>query len=152
MAPLMDGNTKILIDECLSPELVKIAETEFGCFSTFVPWLGTPPRGKVAWEDPDIVKKALSDDYVLVTNNRRDFVVKYYPASGASVHSGLIVIIEKTNLDAEFTLFRAVMDYIKTMGDTINKLVEIDVSGNISVAEWPNFDLAEPWQDPFKKK
>ena len=148
----MDGNLKILIDECLSPELTEIVKKEFGCYSVHVPWLGTPPRGQNAWKDPDIVQKILSDDYILVTNNRRDFVVKYFPTSGAEVHPGLIIIIEKSILEVEIALFRSVMAYVEAMGDTVNKLVEIDLAGNIREAEWPNFEMADPWQDPFKKK
>ena len=129
-----------------------MVKTEFGCYSIHVPWLGTPPRGSKSWKDPDIVRKVLADDYVLVTNNRRDFVVKYYPTSGAEIHPGLIIIIEKSTLDVEIALFRAVMAHVEAMGDTVNKLVEINANGTINVAEWPNFELVDPWQDPFKRK
>ena len=150
LASLIQGNLRLLIDECLSPELAEIAGTEFGCYAIHVPWLGAPPAAQRSWKDRDIVKRALSGDYVLVTNNRRDFVEEYFPASGAEVHPGLIIIIEKSTLNVEITLFRAVMTYVKTMESTVNTLVEIDASGKISVAEWPNLTTAEPWRDPFK--
>jgi hypothetical protein len=41
----MDGTTKFLIDECLSPELAQIAKNEFGLYAVHVPWLGKPPHG-----------------------------------------------------------------------------------------------------------
>ena len=47
-------------------------------------------------------------------------------------------------------MFRAAMDVIAGMADTVNKLMEVDSSLNVSVADWPNSDNADPWSDPFK--
>ena len=148
----MDGNLKFLIDECLSPDLTEIIKNEYGCQAIHVPWLGTPPRGHKAWKDPDIVERVISDDYILVTNNRRDFVAKYYPSSGMDIQPGLIIIIEKSNLEKEKHLFRIVMNHVESMDNTINKLVEIQANGNIRVADWPNFESDDPWRDPFKRQ
>jgi len=148
----MDSNTRFLIDECLSPKLVDIANGEFHFFATTVRWWGKPPYGHKSWKDPDIVEKLAAEPFVLVTNNRRDFVGKYYKSGGLDVHDGLVIILEKTDLSAEIELFRTVMRHIITMKNTVNKLIEIDKSGAIQVAEWPNPELADPWQDPFKAR
>lgn len=76
----MDQGTKFLVDECLSPELTDIIRHEFGMLAVHVPWLGKPPQGTKSWQDPDIVDRIAEHDYVFVTNNRRDFVNKYYPS------------------------------------------------------------------------
>jgi predicted nuclease of predicted toxin-antitoxin system len=147
---LMDANDKLLIDECLTPELVRIAKEDFGLFATYVPWLGKPPRGQKSWKDPDIVDRVAEDDFVLVTNNRRDFVRRYYRERGLDLHNGLVVIIQKVDLRTEMTLFRAVLEHVLSMEDTVNKLVEIDANGAIRVASWPDPGLKNPWTDPFK--
>jgi predicted nuclease of predicted toxin-antitoxin system len=57
---------KFLIDECLSPELVAIARARGHGESTHVTWLGMRSR-----KDWSIVRRAVADGYVLVTNNAR---------------------------------------------------------------------------------
>ena len=59
---------KFLIDECLSPTLVAIARERRYAQSTHVTWLG--PRAKADWA---IVRRAVEDGYVLVTNDAADF-------------------------------------------------------------------------------
>jgi predicted nuclease of predicted toxin-antitoxin system len=145
----MDGNAKFLIDECLSPELTDIARDEYGIYATYVPWLGKPPRGQVSWKDPDIVDSIAETDFVFVTNNRRDFVGKYYPRR-LEIHNGLIIILQRANLDQEKAMFRAAMDFIAGMTDTVNKLIEVDSSLAVSAADWPASGNPNPWRDPFR--
>jgi hypothetical protein len=87
---------------------------------------------------------------VLVTNNRRDFVGKYYREAGVDVHNGLVIILRKSDLDGEMRLFRLVMKHIVALESTVNKLVEIDADGVVRVAEWPDHSLDQPFGDPFK--
>ena len=152
MAELMDGNTKFLIDECLSPYLAEIVKSESGFFATHVPWLGAPRRGTKSWKDPDIVARLAVDPHVLVPNNRRDFVGKFYRAARLDVHEGLIIILEKSDYAKEIHQFRKVMQHIAGMDSTVDSLIEIDRSGAIHVATWPDFELTEPWRDPFRRK
>jgi predicted nuclease of predicted toxin-antitoxin system len=65
---------KFLIDECLSPELVGLARKRGHRESTHVTWLGLRSR-----KDWTIVRRAIDDGYVLVTNNATDF--RRLPAS-----------------------------------------------------------------------
>ena len=81
----MDLATRFLIDECLSPDLAEIVKREYGMQAIHVPWLGRPPRGKKSWQDPDVVDEVAINDFVLVTNNRRDFVQRVL--SGETDHS-----------------------------------------------------------------
>jgi predicted nuclease of predicted toxin-antitoxin system len=59
---------KFLVDECLSPELVAIARERSHGESSHVTWLGLRSR-----KDWSIVRRAVRDGYVLVTNNATDF-------------------------------------------------------------------------------
>ncbi len=58
---------KFLIDECLSPALVMLAHERGHGESTHVTWLGLRSR-----KDWSIVRRAVNDGYVLVTNNSTD--------------------------------------------------------------------------------
>jgi Domain of unknown function (DUF5615) len=60
---------KFLVDECLSSELVTIARSRGHWESTHVTWLGLRSR-----KDWSIVRRAINDGYVLVTNNTTDFI------------------------------------------------------------------------------
>ena len=75
---------KFLIDECLSPTLATIARTRGFPESTHVTWLGLRSR-----QDWAIVRRAVDDGYVLVTNDRADFtsLMEREP-----VHPGLICL------------------------------------------------------------
>ena len=59
---------KFLIDECPSPELATDARRRGFLKSVHVTWLGLGSR-----KDWDIVRRAVEDGYVLVTNNATDF-------------------------------------------------------------------------------
>ena len=59
---------KFLIDECLSPSLTTIARRQGFGQSTHVSWLGL--RSKQDWA---LVRRAIRDGYVLVTNDAADF-------------------------------------------------------------------------------
>ena len=61
---------ELLIDECLSPGLAAVARKRGYPESTHVTWLGLKAR-----QDWVLVRRAVSDGYVLVTNDSADFTV-----------------------------------------------------------------------------
>jgi predicted nuclease of predicted toxin-antitoxin system len=75
---------KFLIDECLSPELVRLAHKRGHGESTHVTWPGLRSR-----RDWSIVRRAVDDGYVLVTNDTLDFTSLI---RRESVHPGLICL------------------------------------------------------------
>jgi predicted nuclease of predicted toxin-antitoxin system len=110
---------KFLIDECLSPELVTIARARGHGESTHVTWLGMRSR-----KDWSIVRRAVADGYVLVTNNATDFRALL---GREEVHAGLICINMAANLmslEVQRRLFALALD---RLGDRepINELLEI---------------------------
>lgn len=76
---------KLLIDECLTPGLVSIARIRGFLLSRHVNDVGL-----LATPDPTIFRFAVEEGYVLVTNNRKDYLplVRNEPA-----HPGLICLL-----------------------------------------------------------
>ena len=73
-----------LIDECLSPSLATIARERGYPESTHVTWLGLRAR-----RDWALVRRAVADRYVLVTNDSADFTPLMERERG---HPGLVCI------------------------------------------------------------
>jgi len=110
---------KFLVDECLSPELVAIARARGYGESMHVTWLGMRSR-----KDWSIVRRAITDGYVLVTNNTTDFRALL---RRQEVHAGLICINVAPglmSLDVQKRLFALALD---RLGDRepVNELLEI---------------------------
>jgi predicted nuclease of predicted toxin-antitoxin system len=118
---------KFLIDECLSPDLVAIARARGHGESTHVTWLGLRSR-----KDWSIVRRAIDDGYVLVTNNTTDFTSLL---RREKVHAGLVclnVAHGLMRLDVQKRLFVLALD---RLGDRepINELLEIALAEDSSV-------------------
>ena len=87
---------KFLVDECLSSDLAKIARDKGYPLSTHVIWLGL--RSERDWT---IMRRAVEDDYVLVTNNTSDFTAL---VAREDIHAGLVclnITPKLMNLDAQ---------------------------------------------------
>lgn len=115
---------KFLVDECLSPDLVAIARGRGHGESTHVTWLGMRSR-----KDWSIVRRAVGDGYVLVTNNTTDFRALL---RREEVHAGLVCINIAPglmSLDAQRRLFALALD---RLGDRepINELLELTLDEN----------------------
>ena len=78
------ARVKFLVDECLSSELVTIARSRGNWESTHVTWLGLRSR-----KDWSIVRRAINDGYVLVTNDKTDFISLI---RREKVHAGLVCL------------------------------------------------------------
>ena len=110
---------KFLIDECLSPELVAIARARGHGESTHVTWLGMRSR-----KDWSIVRRAVTDGYVLVTNNATDFRALL---GREEVHAGLVCInmaASLMSLEVQRRLFALALDRLGGR-EPINELLEI---------------------------
>jgi hypothetical protein len=77
---------------------------------------------------------ALEGDYVLVTNNRLDFIKIY---RNFDVHAGLVVIIPNVTARRQRVLFGSIIDHLRGEASLVNKLVEIDGDGHIHMVDWP---------------
>ena len=119
---------KFLIDECLSPQLAGLAH-ELGHAATHVNWLQLDGE-----RDQVIAVYAVAADHILVTNNGVDFRPIY---RALDVHPGLVVILPSLRRIEQIGLFEAVIRRLEAEQDLINKLVEIDAAGVISVTDLP---------------
>ena len=110
---------KFLVDECLSPDLVAMARARGHGESTHVTWLGLRSR-----KDWSIVRRAIADGYVLVTNNTTDFTALL---RREKIHAGLVCLNVASglmSLDVQKRLFSLALD---RLGDRepVNELLEI---------------------------
>ncbi len=98
---------KLFIDECHTSTLVAIAKHR-GVIADYGPHIG-----KSGWSDWRIVEFALGNDYVVVTNNRRDFLREY---AKVSLHNGLLVIVPNLGSRVQIRLFGLVLDRALQLG------------------------------------
>ena len=122
---------RLLIDECLSQSLLAVAKAR-GLPADHVVWLG-----KGGMKDWSLVSFALDNDYAFVTNNRRDFLREY---ARLSVHDGLIILVPLAGREEQGRLFGLVLDYLETLPDTMNTLIEIFSDGEIRMRGWSASD------------
>ena len=117
----------ILIDECLSPDLAAVAMMR-GLIALHVSWVNR--EGAEDWE---IAALAAERDYVVVTNNRRDFLRLY---AQLAVHNGLIIIVPSVRYDEQCRLFDLALDAAARQNSLINLFIEVHRDGTVDVRDW----------------
>lgn len=123
---------RFLIDECLSPALVAAAKAR-NFEADHVTYLG-----KAGWQDWNLVLFAVANDYVIVTNNRRDFLKEY---ARLDVHAGLVVLIPFVDRDRQIALFSRALDVLASRNDDfVNVLVEVLEDGTVHLGNWSSGD------------
>jgi uncharacterized protein DUF5615 len=123
---------KLLIDECLTPELAKLAQSRGHGESSHVVWLGMG-----GWKDWSLKTVILDGDWTFVTKNSIDFRgPTSRPGSrgqyaDAAIHAGLICLNgpEGMDLDLQLELFELALDELGG-GDLVNQALEITLSDN----------------------
>jgi hypothetical protein len=145
---------KLLIDECLSPELAQMARSRVHGESSHVVWIGR--QGIKDWKLLEVV---LDGDWTLVTRNAYDF--RGPPTnpgtSGqygrAELHAGLVCLNgpEGMDLDMQRDLFVAALDEIDRDGDLVNVVLEVRLetaeSDEILVDRYPLSAIPKDWED-----
>lgn len=119
---------KFLIDECLSPELTKIAVNKGHGQSSHIVWLGR--GGYKDWELKPII---LDDDWTFVTKNSVDFRgPKDKPGTkgqyaDVAIHAGLICLNGPPgmHLDMQIELFEQALVELDGDPDLVNQVLEI---------------------------
>ncbi len=111
----------------MSPDLVAIARARGHGESTHVTWLGLRSR-----KDWSIVRRAIDDGYVLVTNDKTDFTSLL---RREKMHAGLVclnVAPGLMSLEAQKRLFALALE---RLGDRepINELLEITLMEDRSI-------------------
>jgi hypothetical protein len=127
---------RLWIDECLSPTLVGVAQRR--CEATC-----NVHRGLLRAKDPVLYDVISQEEWVLVTNNDRDFRAL---TKREGLHSGLIVLPQRSGVDQP-PMLEAALDYIDQHSAKAgtpaaawmtNRVVEYhDEDDTISAGEWP---------------
>jgi predicted nuclease of predicted toxin-antitoxin system len=122
---------RFLIDECVSPALVPLAEAS-GHEAYHLAHLG-----RTGSEDWQIVEFALTRDMVLVTNNASDFRRLY---AVSELHPGLVILVPNVARETQLRLFRAALARLRVIGELVNKALEVHFRGDDVIFdeyEWP---------------
>jgi predicted nuclease of predicted toxin-antitoxin system len=118
---------KFLIDECLSPELVALARARGFHESTHVTWLGMRSR-----DDWAIVRRAVEEDFVLVTNNTADFRALY---KREEIHAGVVCLNVAPGLmerEIQASLFLLALDRLGDV-ELLNEVLEVTLTADSMV-------------------
>jgi len=118
---------KCLIDECLSPTLVKIAVEKGYVASTCL-----RDRGWLGLTDPQLVRRAIADDHTIVTRNCIDFrgPRRGQPAGllqREPIHAGFIGLVSARRMTQQLQayLFEVALDNVDATNELINKALEV---------------------------
>lgn len=113
---------KFLIDECLSPKLVRVANARgFEAYHV-------AHRGWSGESDSKILRRLVAADLILVTNNRDDFLALI---KRTEIHPGIIVIVENVRSARQVELFETALEYCGITGDLTNTVVEVGSDGAV---------------------
>ncbi|HEX8238864.1 MAG TPA: DUF5615 family PIN-like protein [Allosphingosinicella sp.] len=120
--------TKFLIDNCLTPELAKLALDSGHEDATHLEW-----RHRGDWKDWNVTDMAIEGDWTLVTRNSVDFrgPAKAPGSKGEYskrlLHAGLICLNGPVgmDLDMQIDLFRKAIEALEADNDLINKCLEV---------------------------
>ena len=123
---------RFLIDECLSPDLAKLARAQGYPASTHVSWLGLSGQ-----PDHVIARRAVDEGFILVTHNTVDFRALY---GGETVHVGLVAFntpARVMNLTLQKQLFAQAMIELGTL-EAFNFALEmtVDAERRLTIARY----------------
>ena len=129
---------KLLIDECLSEELARLARDRGHPESSQVRWIG-----KAGAKDWELLPVILDGDWTFVTKNSVDFRgPSDAPGSKgeyrkAPLHAGLICLNGPVgmDLDMQLELFKAALDALDEDADLVNRVMEVTIedTGDVEV-------------------
>lgn len=119
---------KFLVDECLSPELTKLAQVRGHGESSHVVWLGL--AGRKDWELKPII---LDGDWIFVTKNSVDFrwpmnkLGSRGQYADVVIHAGLVCLNGPPgmDLDMQIELFERALNELEVDCDLVNQVLEI---------------------------
>src|SRR5271156_686240 len=143
---------RLLIDECLSPDLVDLAVAAGHVQSTCL-----RDRGLLGTQDWTLIKHVLAEDFTLVTVNAQDFRGSGEDAPGGlyaaiEMHPGLICLnsVRRMDLNAQRELFAIALKELAELPDLINQVLEVteEASGEVIVTL---YELPSPTSEHSKK-
>ncbi len=136
--------TKLLIDECLSPELALMARERGHHEASHVVWIGN-----AGWKDWELKRVILEQDWVLVTRNSDDFRgPRHAPGTkgqyaGVDLHAGIICLNGPVGVDLNWQrrLFEEVLDELDRNGDLTNQVLEVTLDDNKEAIDLIRYEM-----------
>ena len=121
---------KLLVDECLSEELTKLAQRRGHAEASHVAWIG-----KRGWKDWELKAVILDGDWTFVTRNSIDFRgPRDAPGSrgeyaDVALHAGLLCLNGPVgmDLDLQLELFQTALDELERDSDLLNQVLEVSL-------------------------
>ena len=118
-----------LIDECLSPDLVAVANSR-GHHATHV-----VHRRLQGTKDHDLIPTIFDENFVFVTNNGRDFLKLY---ARQEIHPGLVIIVPGgIPPRVQIELFTCALEVMEPLDEVMNKVVEVFIDRTVTVRSYP---------------
>ncbi len=118
---------RLLIDECLSPELVDLAVAAGHVESTCL-----RDRGMLGLKDWELMRRVIDADFTLVTYNVADFRGPGMAAPGGyyaqqELHPGLVCLSSELplDLDRQRALFEVALAELAALPDLVNRALEV---------------------------
>jgi hypothetical protein len=136
--------TKLLIDECLSPELALMARERGHHEASHVVWIGN-----AGWKDWELKRVILEQDWVLVTRNSEDFRgPRHAPGTkgqyaDVALHAGIICLNGPVGMDLEWQrrLFEEVLDELDESGDLTNQVLEVTLDDDKAAIDLVRYEM-----------
>ena len=124
---------KLLVDECLSEELTKLAQNRGHLDASHVRWIGK--GGAKDWELTPVI---VDGDWTFVTKNSIDF---RGPANAPGttgeyarldLHAGLICLNGPVgmDLDMQLEMFEVALDELDAQPDLVNQVLEVSLESD----------------------
>jgi len=115
---------RLLVDECLSPALVREAQS-FGIEAYHLAHVG-----RAASKDWQVAAYAISHDMILVTNDASDFRRLY---AAQVLHPGLVILVPNAERETQLRLFRLALAHLVGMRELVNRALEVAFDGECVV-------------------
>jgi hypothetical protein len=136
--------TKVLIDECLSPELALMARERGHHEASHVVWIG-----KAGWKDWELKRVILEQDWVLVTRNSDDFRgPRHAPGTKGQhadvpLHAGIVCLNGPVGMDLDWQrrLFGEVLDELDGSGDLTNQVLEVTLDDDKAAIDLIRYEM-----------
>jgi len=127
---------KLLVDECLSEELAKLAQRRGHSEASHIVWIG-----KRGWKDWQLINLIVDGDWIFVTRNSIDFRgPRNAPGSkgqyaAVEVHAGLICLNGPAgmDLDLQLEMFEEALAELERNDDLVNQVLEISLTDSDEV-------------------
>jgi predicted nuclease of predicted toxin-antitoxin system len=97
--------------------------------------------GRAGWKDWNVVRYARNGDFILVTNNASDFRRLY---AAQPLHAGLVILLPAVDRNLQRRLFKAALDALATVGEPVNRVLEVDLDGDVVTLTLYDLPTATP--------